>query len=72
MNAQAGYNNGMNWDRIIEVGDLVKVVPSSYTLRDEILTGIVIKKMKTCGFFIVYHNGIYHQNVHLEEMEKYP
>lgn len=70
MSTYSGYNVKMAKENNIEVGDLVYVDPSTYTVREHIPLGIVVKKMKTLGFYVVYYGGKYHQNIHYEEMEK--
>ena len=57
-----------------KVGDLVRVGSVNdewiVTPPPEIRAGIVIKKMKTNNFYVVYSKGKYHTNVYWEWMEK--
>ena len=57
-----------------KVGDLVTVDNSGFPLVvsevPNINVGIVMKKMRTKGFYVVYHAGKYHKNVYCEWMRR--
>ena len=64
----------MNAKTTFEVGDLVRVLTPNgewmVSPPPDIRAGIVIKKMKTKNFYVVYSKGKYHTNVYWEWMEK--
>tara|TARA_B100000131_G_scaffold319645_1_gene365968 strand:- start:2364 stop:2573 length:210 start_codon:yes stop_codon:yes gene_type:complete len=67
----------MNMDikKKFKVGDLVSVDHSEqfdFVVAEtpNIKTGIVMKKMRTRDFYVVYYRGKYHTNVYCEWMKR--
>ena len=57
-----------------KIGDLVSVDKTAFDLVVDptpyIKAGIVIKKMKTRDFYVVYYQGKYHKNVYADWMRR--